>query len=53
MADPKEEKIEKKPEETGAPSQGGELSDAEFDKASGGAVDYFDPSLPRMMKPPE
>jgi hypothetical protein len=36
MAEPKEEKIEKKLEETGAPNPDSELSDADFEKVSGG-----------------
>jgi hypothetical protein len=39
MADPKEEKIEKRLEETGAPKQESELSDADFEKVSGGFLD--------------
>ena len=38
MADPKEEKIEKKLEETGAPNQGDELSDRDFEEVSGGGL---------------
>jgi hypothetical protein len=36
MADPKVEKIEKKPEETGAPTGDDELSDRDFENVSGG-----------------
>jgi len=36
MADPNEEKVEKKLEETGAPTPGSELSEADLEKVSGG-----------------
>jgi hypothetical protein len=35
MADPRDEKIEKKLEETGAPNQDSELSDADLEKVAG------------------
>jgi hypothetical protein len=38
MSDPKEEKIEKKLEEPGAPNQDGELSETDFENVSGGAI---------------
>jgi hypothetical protein len=36
MADPKAEKADQKIEETGVPSQDGELSEADFERVSGG-----------------
>ena len=39
MAGPKEENIEKKLEDTGAPKLASELSDADFEKVAGGGHD--------------
>lgn len=51
MAEAREENHEKKLEETGAPTVDSELSDADFEKVSGGGVsNTLDPSTVHPCK---